>query len=178
MKLGLIKRVFVALIVAAMIATVSIPETSGLFDAGLKVNAVEKNLLKSGSCGENVRYELSSDGTLTISGSGNMNNYERTESPFYNNDNIKKVIIGTGITDIGESLFLNCSKLCSVEISDTVTKLGWNCFYGCCSLTEIEIPESVTIIDTDSFDGCINLRNVTIPDSVEIIGEEASARRM
>ena len=72
MKLGLIKRVFVALIVAAMIATVSIPETSGLFDAGLKVNAVEKNLLKSGSCGENVRYELSSDGTLTISGSGNM----------------------------------------------------------------------------------------------------------
>ena len=173
MKLGLIKRVFVALIVAAMIATVSIPETSGLFDAGLKVNAVEKNLLKSGSCGENVRYELSSDGTLTISGSGNMNNYERTESPFYNNDNIKKVIIGTGITDIGESLFLNCSKLCSVEISDTVTKLGWNCFYGCCSLTEIEIPESVTIIDTDSFDGCINLRNVTIPDSVEIIGEEA-----
>ena len=33
MKLGLIKRVFVALIVAAMIATVSIPETSGLFDA-------------------------------------------------------------------------------------------------------------------------------------------------
>ena len=173
MKTILSKRIFAAFMAAALVGTVCLADTSVISCAGFQVNALESNILKSGSCGEYVRYEFSSDGTLTLSGSGGMYNYERTESPFYNNDNIRKVVIGTGITDIGESLFLNCSRLCEVEISDTVTKLGWNCFYGCCSLTDIEIPESVAIIDTDSFDGCINLRNVTIPDSVEIIGEEA-----
>ena len=170
-------KILAAVLAAAVFASAG-TLTAGLQpDFGINAAAAEvpadSGAGISGSCGENVTYELRPDGTLVISGSGKMYNYERTASPFYNNSNIKKAVINQGVTTVGESAFLNCSRLESVELADTITKLGWNCFYGCCALTAIDIPDSVEIIDTDSFDGCINLRDVTIPDSVTYIGEEA-----
>lgn len=51
--------------------------------------------LTSGMCGDKVSYSFdASTGTLTISGSGSMNNYaDTTKLPFYNQESIKHVII-------------------------------------------------------------------------------------
>ena len=50
--------------------------------------------LSSGSCGENVTYSFdSTSGTLTISGTGNMNNFSYGSSPFEDNNKITKIII-------------------------------------------------------------------------------------
>ena len=56
----------------------------------------------SGKCGENVSWSLDSKGVLTISGTGEMYDYDdygdEVRSPFYENDNIKSVVIKNGVT--------------------------------------------------------------------------------
>ena len=90
--------------------------------AVMPVNAA--TIVESGECGaqgDNVKWTLDSDGTLTISGTGEMGDYNYLDSipsiPWYNNrSRIKTVIINDGVTSIGDFAFYECSKLTSVNI--------------------------------------------------------------
>ena len=128
----------------------------------------------SGSCGENVRWELN-NGTLTISGSGEMENYPGPIAPWHsrNCDEIRTIIIEDGITSIGSEAFADCSGLTSITIPDSVTSIRGSAFYGCSGLRSITIPNSVTSIGYRAFYGCSGLRSITIPDSVTSIEDEA-----
>ena len=130
-------------------------------------------ILTSGSCGANVTYTFdSTTGTLTISGTGKMKDYDSSnKSPFYCNENIKSVIIKDGVTSIAGFAFYGCSSLASVTIPNSVTSIGWRAFYGCSSLTSITIPDSVTSIGWCAFYGCSSLASITIPDSVTGVGD-------
>jgi len=108
---------------------------------------------KSGFCGYNLKWHLTNDGVLTISGKGIMENYT-FRSP-WSKYSVKRVIIGDGVTTIGESAFRGCSSLTSVTIPNSVTTIGDNAFSGCSSLTSVTIPNSVTTIGDDAFYGCI-----------------------
>ncbi len=112
-------------------------------------------------------------GTVTISGTGDMPNYEYGESPFYNNCSIRNVIIKDGVTSIGDCVFVECDSLTSITIPDSVTSIGNYAFLDCDSLKNITIPDSVTSIGELAFYFCYSLTNVTIPDSVTSIGDEA-----
>jgi len=108
----------------------------------------------SGSCGENVTYSfVSSTGTLTISGTGAMNDYSYSNVPWrtYSSD-IKKVVINNGVTSIGDGAFYGCTGLTSVTIGNGVTSIGDGAFYGCTGLTSIAIPNSVTSIGNYAFE--------------------------
>ena len=131
--------------------------------------------ITSGKCGENVIYSLdTSTGVLTISGTGAMTNYyDENDSPFYNNSNVKSVIIENGVTSIGVGAFTRCRSLTSVTIPDSVRNIGSSAFYGCTSLTSVTIPDSVTSIGYNAFYDCRSLTSVIIPDSVTSIGEYA-----
>ena len=75
-------------------------------------------LAESGTCGENLTWDLT-NGVLTISGTGEMENYHiyydvAPESPWYNYRNsINTVIINNGCTSIGNFAFRNCTSLTS-----------------------------------------------------------------
>ena len=164
---------------------------------GTSISAAAADIVTSGSCGDNVKYTLDSEGTLTISGTGRMKDYgDNNRSPFYQNQNIKKVIIEDSVTSIGENAFYSCTGLTNIEIPDSVTSIGgyacYNCtsltnieisdsvtriedgaFCACTSLTNIEIPNSVTSIEVCAFSGCTSLTNIEIPDSVTYIGYSA-----
>ena len=108
--------------------------------------------VKTGKCGDNVTYSLdTSTGVLTISGTGDMNNYPSHYSPFNNNSIVKTVIVENSITSIGGEAFRDCTSLTSVTIPNSVTSIGWGAFDGCTSLTNITIPNSVTSIDHSVF---------------------------
>ena len=126
-------------------------------------------IVKSGKCGENVTYTLDSDGLLKISGSGNMNDYYIGNSPFYLNKDIKEIVIGDGVTSIGDCAFWGCSSLTSIEISDGVTSIGMSVFDSCSSLTSIEIPVGVTSLKDFVFYGCSSLTSITIPEGLTSI---------
>ena len=133
------------------------------------------NIYDSGSCGENVTWTLTADGTLTISGTGAMTDYTYdSRSPWYScRTYIKRVVMQQGVTSIGNSAFSGCSGLTSVTIPSSVTSIGWSAFKNCTALTFMTIPESVTYISGEVFSNCVRLARVTIPKSVTEISSKA-----
>lgn len=72
----------------------------------------------SDSCGENVTwcFEMES-GILTISGSGEMENYEAEQAPWYPmREKITAVVVEEGVTSVGDYAFYNCPNLTSVTL--------------------------------------------------------------
>ncbi len=124
---------------------------------------------------DNLTWKLYEDGTLNISGTGAMKDYNSTDnlSPVYMNSSVKKVVIEEGVTNIGNWAFSECSSLTSITIPDSVTNIGAAAFDSCGSLTSITIPGSVTSIGTVAFYNCSGLTSITIPDSVTNIGAAA-----
>ncbi len=131
--------------------------------------------IASGTCGENLTWKLISDGTLTISGTGKMMDWNSTSAvPWYaNRSAIIKVAIESGVTSIGSSAFIYCDNLASISIPASVTSIGSSAFFSCDNLASIIIPASVTSIGSSAFYFCTNLTSITIPASVTSIGSSA-----
>ena len=102
--------------------------------------------------------------TLTIRGSGAMEDYQTSSSRPWNNfrDQITSVVISPGITSIGDCAFTLFSKLIHVDIADSVISIGDRAFSYCSSLTDITVPQSVTYIDANAFESCTNLSSITL----------------
>ena len=135
-----------------------------------------------GDKGDNLGWVLTEDGTLTISGEGEMENYSAKEldgkycttaSWGVYREQITLVVLEPGVTGIGEYAFRGCSSLTSVTISEGATSIGLEAFCDCGSLTSVTIPDGVTSIGDRAFYGCSNLTSVTIPESVTSIGSSA-----
>ena len=127
---------------------------------------------------DNLTWKLTADGTLTISGTWAMKDYNSEENPSparKRKDSVKKVVIENGVTSIGSSAFRGCTNLTSITIPNSVTSIEVAAFYGCSNLTSITIPDSVTSIGDSAFESCSNLTNITIPKSVTSIGYAAFA---
>ncbi len=135
----------------------------------------EIQILASGTCGDNLTWELTDDGILTISGSGAMTNYTfSNNAPWYTySDDVQSVIIEKGVTTVGNYAFCDCTSLTNITIPDSVTSIGNSAFEFCTSLTSITIPDSVTSIGDWAFCWCTSLTSITIPDSVTSIGDWA-----
>ena len=137
---------------------------------GLSANAEE-----SGTCGPNLTWHFTDNGVLTISGKGKMYDYSDNNRAPWSKSDIKRIIIGEGITTIGGYAFEYCRFLTSVTIPNSVTKIGSGAFYNCSALTSVTIPNSVTEIGGGAFYNCSALTSVTIPNSVTKIGGSAFA---
>ena len=127
----------------------------------------------SGTCGDNLTWELSDDGTLTISGTGDMDYYYVGSGPFapwkpYISD-IKSIIIEEGVTSIGGGAFYLNDRATSVTIPSTVTSIGNFAFEGS-GLKSISIPDSVTYIGIEAF-ASTGITEITIPSGVMVISE-------
>ena len=125
-----------------------------------------------GACGTNVHYNLQSD-TLTISGTGNMEDYYESGSPWkILKDKIKTVVIESGVKSIGEGAFNDHTSLESAVIGDSVTTVGKYAFSGCSGLKDVTIGKSVESIGEHAFSGCA-MESVVIGDSVTSIDQYA-----
>ena len=131
-----------------------------------------------GKCGDNLQWSLSSDGVLTIDGTGEMDDYvyvhgsvDRPWSDYLSD--IKTVVISSNTTHIGNFAFWNCIYLHSVILPESIVSIGSSAFSACESLTSIDIPASVNSIQSDTFSYCKKLASITIPSSVTSIGSSA-----
>ncbi len=101
---------------------------------------ISANAEESGTCGDNVTWVLDDSGTLTITGYGNMTDYDSANSPWLNNMSIRSIKIGKGVTHIGSNTFWGCNNLTDVTIADSVTSIGHAAF-ECSSLDKVYISD-------------------------------------
>ena len=152
-----------------------------------QVEASENQVIAEGTCGENLIWVLTEDGTLTISGEGPMDNYYYVSDPWREyGSQINSVVIEDGVTTIGESAFDLCFNMTSVTIPDSVITIGRAAFSGCESLTGIHVNEGNENYFSDEYGVLYDKQKTqliqvpgaltghyTIPDGVITIGEEA-----
>ena len=157
------KILCVALVLLLLVASVpAVP----VADLGFGITASALNA--TGKCGENATYTFdSATGELVISGTGALE-----YRAFDENQEIKNVIIGDGITEISNSAFYGCEKLTSVDIGDDVIRIGHDAFSWCSRLINVDIGENVTSIGDCAFFWCTDLESVEIGDSVTTIGDK------
>ena len=162
-KIKLKKRLLSILLAAVMVLT--------MLPLGLVDTAYAAETANSGTCGDNVTWRLSDDGVLTISGTGDMADFEWDGTPWCSvSSQVKSVVIKDGVTSIGDCAFGGCISLTSVSIPDGVISIGFAAFENCSLLTGVTIPNSVTGIGDWAFNCCTSLTSVTIPNSVTNIG--------
>ena len=140
----------------------TVEETAGM---------LAEDVIDSGTCGDDLTWMLTQDGTLTISGNGRMWGYiGSSTAPWYKNrENIINVVVMSGVTSIGYWAFEDCSGLTSITIPEGVTSIGSAAFDGCSSLSSITIPEGVTSIGDWAFEDCSSLSSIGIPEGVTSI---------
>ena len=127
----------------------------------------EVAVLDEGKCGDDLTWTMTDDGVLTISGTGDMYNYEWEGPPWSSYRSIiTTVLLPDGLTGIGDSAFTDCSSLADIEIPAGVTYIGYYAFFSCQKLPSVTIPAGVTIIHSDTFAYCSALTSITIPASV------------
>ena len=118
----------------------------------------------SGDCGPNLTWELTSNGVLTISGTGVMSEFESAaEQPWKDYRNaIKSVVIEEGVTTIGSYAFRACTKMTSVSLPEGLTIIGVAAFQGDdnASFTTITFPSTLTNIGSEAFKGCTGIATI------------------
>lgn len=125
-----------------------------------------------GSCGQNSTWHLE-DGVLTITGSGVINDYTESSTPWYGVKNrIQSVVIDEGITRIGAFAFYETSSLVSVSFPNSLLEIGSFAFMST-NITNISLPMNLTTIEENAFGWCWGIQSVIIPNSVTSIGAEA-----
>ena len=127
---------------------------------------------------DTAKWTLDSQGTLTISGNGDtVDCYEFKEKmrqPWSAyDDQIRKVVIEEGITEIGNYSFMKCKNLESVQLPNSLKKIRIYAFYKCESLKEIKIPDSVEDIYPYAFADCKKLKSVQLSKNLTELDDGA-----
>lgn len=139
-------------------------------------------IVEQGTCGkdgDNLTWTLDDEGTLIISGEGEMTDYvsssmDNDRCPEWGDGaphHITSVIIEDGVTSIGNYAFENRSNITSITMADSVTSIGDYAFYGCDGLTSIELSKGLKKIGDSAFYFCTSLETLDLPASLESIGK-------
>ena len=150
----------------------------------------------SGSCGRKTVWALSSDGTLTVSGTGTMNSYTADAGKPWEarKSSIKAVVVSEGVTSIGDYAFRDCPNLASVSLPEGLKSIGQYAFSNCDKLASVAVPDGIAIgnyafsycdslarielgseVRTGSyaFADCDKLTTLTLKEGLQSIGEHA-----
>lgn len=154
---------------------------------------VKADQIAEGTIGENITWTLSSDGVLTISGTGAMSSAWNVAEY---NDKVTKVVVEEGVTALptkafnsltnGFTAFLpgtlenmdtafNSSKVTAVTFAEEgcLSHIYSWCFSGCSELESIVLPNNAeTKIQNGAFNNCRKLTSVTLGDkTASILGQ-------
>lgn len=139
------------------------------------VDISPNNLIKSGICGDNVKWTLTKDNVIYIYGSGDM--YDYTDQPEWysyaaSSTTSYDLVVEKGVTSIGEFAFYAC-QIQNISLPETITRIGKGSFADNYRVTSLVIPSSVQIIADDAFERCKKLETVTLKSGLRTIGKYA-----
>ena len=108
-------------------------------------------------CGDAILWAFS-DGTLTLTGTGKMDDFPNGAPWAEHKDQIRTVIISGGITYIGAYSFSDYDSLTDVQFGKDVKEIGERAFFSCDGLTKVSLPASFKVFGPASFMGCSRLK--------------------
>ena len=128
-------------------------ETTGAAEETVSVRAANQ-------CGENLTWSYDG-GTLTISGTGAMDNYTDGDAPWLEHkDSIEKLVFTGGVTSVGEYAFQDYDNLKTVEFGTAMHSIEKRAFYDCDSLTTFTLPATFRKFGEECFMSCDFLREI------------------
>ena len=126
------------------------------------------------TCGDDLTWNFDGS-TLTISGSGVMDNYtESSPAPWHElRSEITRLSLPEGLTRIGTRAFAECTSLSMVNIPGEVQIIDDSAFLGCTSMTMLILNEGLRTIGQSAFEQCESLADVRLPNSLVNLNHHA-----
>lgn len=162
----------IATIAKGFKGTVKITITTAETDLYLQTSKVI-TLTVSGAGGtfENLTWKLDDEGTLTISGSGEM---DSTGYPWESYaPTVRRLEVKPGVTGIARSAFSSFEALEEVVLADTVTTIDGSAFSMCSKLNKLDLGSGLRVIYSHAFEFCDSLEEVNLPASASSISPSA-----
>lgn len=155
-------------------------------DPGENHDPVNPNNPYTGYVGDDITWTYDPDTkTLTLEGTGETYTYPSSIPPWYNKKgdesdfqvNLTKVVIGEGITKLGDRLFINAKNLTDVTFPSTLTEIAQKTFMNCTSLVALDMSAApLEILGGNMFNGCSKLESVTFPNTLAALGSSSFAK--
>ncbi len=169
------KRILLVLTVLTMLLCIPLIANAEIIDSG-KFGA---------NIDDNLTWTFDDEGTLTISGTGDMGYYLMVNPPWRNYfSDIKNLVIDDGVTNIGAGAFQHCKNLTNITIADSVTSIGERAFgdsdFGTESgyySDEANWENGVLYIDNCLIDSKPDITECEIKDNCKVIADFAFHRR-
>lgn len=117
-------------------------------ETNMKTDIQESNsyldIVDEGTCGDNAKWVFSADGTLTIYGKGDMDNYSGSSVPPWSKhiNDIEVVDVREGITSIGTEAFDKCKYMVKLYMPNSMKHIA-KCKYFYC-----QISKSMVLVDS------------------------------
>lgn len=110
-------------------------------------------------CGNELEWDFT-DGVLTISGTGDMYDYDYEPPWSQYNDEITKIVVEEGVTGIGRNAFAGTAAE-DVSLPDSLVSVRNDAFTSCSALKKIDIPKNVRSIEGDPF-SALSLESISV----------------
>ena len=135
----------------------------------------EPVVVRSGTCGENAVYTVTSDRVMTISGTGTI--AKQWKQTYTNPDDslsggFDTVVISEGITAVGDSAFQGW-EFKKLVLPDSLESIGYSAFTTNWSLCEIEWGNGIKTVGASAFLACSPIKELVLPSSLRSIGDSA-----
>lgn len=172
------KQMLAATLSLFLLAGMPVP-VHGLETEAAGENPAALGIMDTGPCGrdgDNLTYTLYEDGTLVISGTGEMRDFQAPggsgqipDAPW--KTDCVKAVIEDGVTSVGENAFMSCSKLEHVELARSVRSVGEGAFSGSSCLKSVTLREGACTVGAFAFSQCDRLEEADIPGACAIGGQ-------
>ncbi len=173
-------------------ATITGTTADGRFTDSITVTVTDS--YGDGTLENGITWKVNYDGTLVISGNGDMPDYKINEqsqngatgnfdkedadignpAPWYElAENITGIYVEDGITSIGDYAFYNLYRILMVQLPDTLKEIGRNAFSNIWQQYEMDIPDSVETIGAYAFAHNNAFFITGLPTGLKTIGDYA-----
>ena len=141
-----------------------------LLPVGVFADNEEPVVVYSGICGGDADFEVTSDGIMTITGTGKVeepiiiwsNPDFQLDSPY------RKLVISEGITEIGRQAFM-LQDMYEIILPDSLEQIDEGAFEACWSVKKVRWGNGLKIIGDRAF-STAGIESLELPPSVQSIG--------